>query len=246
MRQTATAQSGRLLIILRMTHFQIALAVFIGSHVVVATPPVRRGLIARLSEGGFLLMYSVMSFVLFTWLIVAAMGAETTALWAPSAWAYWAAVILMPVAALLLGASLAAPNPLSIAFVAGTFDPARPGAVAITRHPILWGLALWGISHVPPNGDTVMLTLFGGLGFFACVGMAIVELKKRKALGEQRWRELAAATSFLPFAAILGGRARWPRDVRTLAGAAFGAGIAAFLLLGGHLWLFNRDPLVLF
>jgi uncharacterized membrane protein len=229
-----------------MTNFQTALAVFIGSHVVIATPPVRRGLIARLSEGGFLLTYSVMSVVLFTWLIVAAMGAQTTALWAPSPWAYRAAVILMPLAALLLGASLAAPNPLSIAFVAGRFDPARPGAVALTRHPILWGLALWGISHVAPNGDTVMLTLFGGLGFFACVGMGIVEWKKRKALGEERWRALAASTSFLPFAAILAGRARWPRDARTLLGAALGAGISAFLLLGGHLWLFNRDPLALF
>jgi uncharacterized membrane protein len=229
-----------------MNHFQLALAVFIGSHVVIALPPVRRGLIARLSEGGFLALYSTMSVSLFTWLIVAAMGAPTTPLWAPAPWAYWVPVILMPLTAILLGASLLSPNPLSISLVAGKFDPTRPGAVAITRHPILWGLALWGITHVPPNGDTVMATLFGALGFFGLLGMAIVERKKRRVLGEERWRELAAPTSYLPFVALLTGRARWPRDARTLLGAAVGAIAAAFLLLGGHVLLFNRDPLALF
>lgn len=229
-----------------MNNFRLALAVFIVSHVIVAAPAVRRRLIASWSERNFLLAYSAMSFGLFAWLIVAAQSAPTTPLWAPAPWAYWVPLILVPVAAMLLGAGLLTPNPLSIALVAGTFDPQRPGAVALTRHPILWGLALWGLAHVPPNGDTVMLTLFGGLGFFACVGMGIVEWKKRKALGEQQWRALAAATSYLPFMALLRGEARWPRDARTLVGVAIGVAASAFLLLGGHLLLFNRDPLALF
>ncbi|MCC7259294.1 MAG: NnrU family protein [Gammaproteobacteria bacterium] len=229
-----------------MNDFQLALAVFLVSHVVVAIPAVRRGLIARWSERGFLLAYVIMSVGLFAWLIPVAMHAPTTALWPPALWAYWVPVILMPIVAVLLGASVIAPNPLSIAFVPGLPDPQNPGAVALSRHPILWGLALWGLSHVPPNGDTVMLTLFGGLGVFGLLGMLIVERKKRSALGEERWRELAAGTSFLPFVALLSGRARWPRDRRTLLGAAFGAAVAAFLLLGGHVLLFNRDPLALF
>ena len=39
----------------------------------------------------------------------------------------------MPVALVLLGASVFAPNPLSIALVPGTLDPGRPRAVAVTR-----------------------------------------------------------------------------------------------------------------
>lgn len=229
-----------------MNTFQLALAVFIVSHVVVAVPAVRRTLVARWSERGFLLAYSTMSVSLFTWLIASAMQAPTTALWAPAPWNYWVAVILMPVALVLLGASVLAPNSLSIALVPGGLDPQRPGPVAITRHPILWGLGLWGFAHVPPNGDTVMLTLFGGLAFFAAVGTIIVERKKRRTLGEETWRALAAGTSVWPFVALLRGRARLPRDARTLAGAALGAAAAAFLLLGGHLLLFNRDPLALF
>jgi uncharacterized membrane protein len=229
-----------------MNRFQWVLAVFVGSHVIAAVPAMRRALIARLSEGGFLLAYSSMSVGLFVWLIVTAMDSPTTPLWAPAPWQYLATVILLPVAAVLFGASVLAPNPLSIALVPDTFDPARPGTVAVTRHPLLWALGTWGLAHVPPNGDTVMLTMFGGLGFFAFLGMAIVERKKRSSLGEERWRALARNTSFWPFAALLGGRARWPTDPRTLAGAAIGAAAAAFLLLGGHAWLFNRDPLVFF
>lgn len=246
LRQTEMGRRGGLPILAQMNGFHWALAVFIASHVVIAIPAVRRGLIARWSERGFLLFYSIMSVGLFVWLIAAAMHAPTTALWAPAPWAYWVPVVLMPFASVLLGASIIAPNSLSIALVAGGLDPRRPGAVALTRHPILWGLSLWGLSHVPPNGDTVMLTLFGGLGFFACVGMLVVERKKRSALGLERWRALAADTSFLPFVALARGRARWPRDARTLLGAAFGATVAAFLLLGGHVLLFNRDPLALF
>jgi uncharacterized membrane protein len=228
-----------------MDNFGLALAVFVGSHVIIAVPAMRRALIARWSEAGFLLAYSTMSTVLFAWLITAAMNSPTTALWAPAPWTYLLTVIVMPIAAVLLGASLLAPNPLSIALVPDTFDPAQPGAVAITRHPILWGLSSWGLAHVPPNGDTVMLTMFGGLGFFALVGMAIVERKKRRALGEEKWRALAANTSILPFVALLSGRARWPTDRRTLLGVAVGAAASAFLLLGGHVLLFNRDPLAL-
>ncbi|GMW07262.1 MAG: hypothetical protein AMXMBFR8_20580 [Nevskiales bacterium] len=226
--------------------FQWALSVFLVSHVVVAVPAMRRHLTTRWSERGFLLGYSVMSTGLFTWLIISAMQAPTTALWPAALWAYWVPVILMPVALTLLGASVLTPNPLSIALVPGGLDPKRPGAVAVTRHPILWGLGLWGATHVPPNGDTVMLTLFGGLAFFAFTGMLIVERKKRRVLGEEGWRALAAGTSIIPFLAILSGRARFPTDLRTLAGGLLGAAAAVYLLAGGHLTLFHRDPLSLF
>jgi uncharacterized membrane protein len=228
-----------------MGHFLLVLTVFVGSHVIGAVPAIRRALIARWSEVGFLVAYGSMSTALFAWLIATAMHSPTVPLWAPLPWAFAVTVTLMPVALVLLGASLLAPNPLSIALVPGSFDPARPGAVAITRHPILWGLGLWGLAHVPPNGDTVMVTMFGSLGLFAFVGMALVEGKKRAALGEERWRALAAGTSLWPFAALLAGRARWPADRRALVGALVGAAVAAWLLLGGHVLAFNRDPLAL-
>lgn len=226
-----------------MARFLVVLAVFLIAHVIPALPATRRRLQARLGEGGFIAAYSALSLVLFAWLIREALLAPYVPLWFAGDWGFWAALVLVPVALLLLGAGALAPNPLSIAFVTRPWDPRSPGAVAITRHPILWGLGLWGLAHLPANGHLVGLALFGSLGVFALVGLLVVEGRRRAALGHDRWGELAAGTSLAPFGALLAGRARWPRDARTLLGAAAGVAAAILLLAGGHLWLFQRDPL---
>jgi uncharacterized membrane protein len=226
-----------------MSRFLGVLAVFLVAHVIPALPAIRRSLQARLGEGGFTGAYSVLSLLLFTWLIREALNAPYIPLWFAGPWSYWFAIVLVPLALLLLGAGALAPNPLSIAFVTRSYDPAAPGAVAITRHPILWGLGLWGLAHVPVNGHLVGLLMFGTLGIFALIGMGVVEGRRRQVLGEDRWQVLAGATSFLPFLAILRGRAGWPRDRVSLVGGTLGLLLAAALLAGVHLWLFGRDPL---
>ncbi|MBL8201339.1 MAG: hypothetical protein JNK40_10240 [Chromatiales bacterium] len=226
-----------------MARFLLVLAVFLIAHVIPAMPAARRGLQARLGEGGFIAAYSALSLLLFAWLIREALLAPYVPLWFAGPWGYWVALLFMPLSLLLLGAGALAPNPLSIAFVTRAYDPAAPGAVAITRHPILWGLGLWGLAHLPANGHLVGLALFGSLGVFALIGMAVVEGRRRRVLGDGQWRELAAGTSFLPFGALLARRARWPREPLTLLGGAAGLAVAALLLAGGHLWLFQRNPL---
>lgn len=226
-----------------MARFLGVLAVFLIAHVIPALPAARRALRARLGAGGFLLAYSALSLLLFAWLIREALFAPFIPLWFVGPWGHWVAVLLVPLALMLLGASALAPNPLSIAFVDRPFDPAAPGAVAITRHPVLWGLCLWGLAHVPANGHLVGLILFGSLGVFAFIGMAVTEDRRREILGESAWLALAAPTSVLPFAALVGGRARWPGDRLTLSGAALGLLTAILLLAFGHAWLFGRDPL---
>lgn len=228
-----------------MGRFLVVLAIFMISHVIPAVPGIRRRLIGRLGEGPFIGLYSLMSLALFAWLIRETLAAPYIPLWPPVAWTWWVPLILLPVALILLGAGFVSPNPLSIAFVTRPYDPARPGAVALSRHPILWGLGLWGLAHLPPNGNLAAVILFGGLGSFAFIGMVLVEARRRQSLGEQRWRELAGPTSVVPFVALLAGRSRWPTDGRTLAGTALGIAAAVFLLAGGHLWLFGRNPLAI-
>jgi len=227
-----------------MIRFLVVLAVFLIAHVIPALPAARRRLQARLGEGGFIAAYSVLSLLLFAWLIREALLAPYVPLWHAGDWGYWVALVGMPVALLLLCAGALSPNPLSIAFVTRAFDPEVPGAVAITRHPILWGLGLWGLAHLPANGHVVGLVLFGSLGVFALIGLIVVERRRRIALGTAHWHAVAAPTSFLPFVALLAGRARWPRDRATLAGGFTALGLTGVLLAGGHLWLFQRDPLV--
>ena len=229
-----------------MLRFLAVFAIFLLSHLIAATPAIRRRLTGLLGEALFTICYSAMSLALFTWLIHSAAQAPYIELWPPKAWAYAITVGLMPIAALLFGAGLLEPNPFSIAFVATPFDPEKPGAVAITRHPLLWGLGLWGLAHVPANGDLAAVLMFGGLGSFGFIGMWAVENRKRKVLGEEQWQKLAGPTSVIPFAALLSGRARWPTDRRTLTGGAVGLAVVAWLLLGGHFWLFTRNPLAMF
>ena len=226
-----------------MSRFVAVLAVFLLAHVIPALPASRRALQARLGEGGFIAAYSLLSLLLFAWLIREVLLAPYIPIWFAGVWSFWFALLLVPLALFLLGVGAFAPNPLSIAFVTRPFRPDAPGAVAITRHPILWGLGLWGFAHLPANGHLAGLILFGSLGVFALIGIGVVEGRRQEVLGLARWQELAGATSYLPFVAILRGRARWPADRITLAGGAVGLLLVVLLLAGGHLWLFGRDPL---
>ena len=45
---------------------------------------------------------------------------------------------------------------------------------AYTRHPMLWGFALWAVAHLLVNGDTPSLILFGGLLVWAFVEMQVI------------------------------------------------------------------------
>lgn len=229
-----------------MSRFLAVLGLFVLSHAVPAMPAVRRRLVGRFGNGAFLAGYSLLSLALFAWVIAELGAASSTPLWPATRGGHAVALVLMPLMLALFGAALPAPNPMSVSVAPGRYDPRRPGAVAITRHPLLWALTLWGFAHVPANGDAAALLFFGGLGLFALLGMLVIERRKRASLGPERWNALAAGTSFFPFAALLRGRARWPRDRRTLLGALAGLAVAALLLAGAHDWLFRRDPLALF
>lgn len=225
-----------------MTEFLLALAAFLAAHVVPARPQLRAALVDRLGERTYLVVYSVVSLGLLVWLVSAGWRAPYVEVWPPAGWAAWVAVLAMPLALALIGAGVACRNPLSVGFVRshGEMD----GVVRVTRHPLLWGFALWAFAHLPANGDVVAILLFGGLGTFALAGMAVLDRRRRRSLGEARWQALAAGTSALPFAALLAGRTDGPvLDGRTLAGAAAGLAVYAALLSGGHAALFGVDPL---
>jgi len=42
------------------------------------------------------------------------------------------------------------------------------------RHPMLWGTAIWAGAHLLVNGDAASLVLFGGIGVWALVEMAVI------------------------------------------------------------------------
>ena len=212
-----------------MLEFLAALALFILSHVVPARTGLRQRIAGAIGERPYLILYSLMSVVLLAWLISAASRAPYIPLWDLQTWHYHVPLALMVLASMLFVGGAVSANPLSIGFSRVPFDPARPGIVGITRHPILWAFALWSLSHVVPNGDLVSLIMFGGFGLFALGGMAVVDRRKRRIMGNE-WPRLAGGTSVIPLAALLSGRASWRWKSGPLL-LTIGGGAAIYLLL---------------
>ena len=223
-----------------MAEFLLALVAFFLAHVLPARLGWRDRLAARFGERAYLTGYSLLSLALIAWLIHAAVTAPVLMLWSTELWHYRFALGLMFPAALLFAGGAAAPNPLSVSFRSAGYDPARPGIVGVTRHPLLWAFALWSVAHLLPNGDFVSLVMFGGLGLFALAGMKLLDRRRRRSLGE-RWDALAEPTAAIPFAAYgRPGARRWraPGLVWTLLGGAVLYALALWL----HPLVIGPDP----
>ncbi|MDJ1157518.1 NnrU family protein [Chelatococcus sp. SYSU_G07232] len=223
-----------------MVGFLSALTAFLVAHLVPAMPAVRGRLVAALGRGGYLAAYSLLSLGLLAWVIVAARRAETVMLWDPAPWQWVVPFAAMPLAAFLLVAGLAEPNPLSVSLRSGS----EPGPVtAITRHPVLWGFLIWACAHIPPNGRLVPVILFGTMALLSCVGFLLVDRRARARLGAERWAALSRRTSVVPFAALLAGRARRPALAPLARAAAVALVLVVWFVAQGHALLIGPDPL---
>ena len=130
------------------------LVLFLGVHLFSSLRPVRARLIAKLGEGPYKGLYSLLALAGFG-LIGAGMGkAPSIELWEPPAWGRYAAIWSMPFALILLAA----------AFIPGNLK-------RFTAHPMLWAVTLWALVHLIANGDLAGLLLFGGFGLYALYGM---------------------------------------------------------------------------
>ena len=188
--------------------FVIAGLAFLGSHIVLSSTRLRGNLRDQLGERGFLGLYSVVALATFAWFVTAYVHAPEIQLWPFSAWMTLIPLVAMPFAAILVIGGYTTANPTAVGMerAAGDDDPA-PGILRVTRHPVLWALGLWALSHIPPNGDLVSVLFFGSLAALALGGTVLIDRKKRLALGSN-WARLAEVTSNIPFAAILSGRSR--------------------------------------
>jgi uncharacterized membrane protein len=117
------------------------------------------------------------------------------------------------------------------------------GIVRITRHPFLWGVALWALVHLIVNGDLASLIVFGSLFVLALGGTASIDAKRRRIFGED-WSRFAQTTSNVPFAAILAGRNQLRRALSEIGIVRPVIAMAAYALIFiFHGRLFNA-PLV--
>jgi len=205
-----------------------AVVAFVGGHFVLSHP-LRGGLVRMLGEKGFLGVYSLVNLAAFAWIIVAfrALGPGPE-LWNGKAQAPWIFASALTIIAMVLLAGSLRGNPALPDTPIDTVRSAEArGVFAVTRHPMMWGIALWAIAHVAiaPNARTLVTA--GGMCVLALVGSHLQDRKKRELMGEA-WGAWEARTSYWP---------RWGALLRVGA-ATWGIGIALWLVATWmHLWL---------
>jgi len=176
-----------------------ASAAFLGTHFALSHP-LRQPLVGRLGENGFRLLYSLVALGTFVWMVQAfrAVGPGGAALWDGKGDAVWiAASVVMLLASVLLAGSFvrnpALPDPRAAKHAAAGVH----GVFHVTRHPMMWGFALWALAHLiaAPTARTVVVAL--AIGVLALVGAHLQDRKKEALMGDA-WQQWEAKTSYWP------------------------------------------------
>ncbi|MEO6582274.1 MAG: NnrU family protein [Sphingomicrobium sp.] len=172
----------------------VAAAAFVGSHVLLSHP-LRPGLVARLGERKFQILYSLVALVTFGLMIwcYGALGRQAP-LWSVGDAGFTAATILMWVASILLAGSFVG-NP---ALPGAPRVSAPSGVLTITRHPMMWSFAIWALVHLAEVATPKAMLFDGAILLLALGGSVGQDSKKRRLMGS-RWHEWAAQTSYMPF-----------------------------------------------
>lgn len=216
-----------------MAGFLIAVTVFLAGHLIPGL--LRERLIRRIGYRPYIIAFSILSVLLFGWVIQEVLVAESFWLWDYQTWQAQLLVVVMLPACILWACAILQPCPLSIGRKTG-FDPARPGINRFCRHPLLLGTILWGAGHTIANGDVVAVLFFGGSSIFALIGFWRMEKIRLRGLREGEQAVLLAATRRFSLSGLKD--AFRGRDIL--------AGIVLYIvILGGHGHVIGVDPLAM-
>jgi uncharacterized membrane protein len=185
-----------------MANLLAAAAFFLAIHFGISGTKLRDQLVRIVGEKAFRGLFALASVVGLIWLIRAYSHAPYVALWGrltalePLA----APLVLGAVALVVIG--ITTPNPTAVGGESQlTREVQARGVMRITRHPFLWGTALWAFVHFVINGDVASSIVFGSLFVLAVAGTRSIDAKRRRTYGEH-WQHFAQQTSNVPFAAI--------------------------------------------
>ncbi|WP_332876388.1 NnrU family protein [Massilia sp. S19_KUP03_FR1] len=201
-----------------------AAGAFVGTHFLLSHP-LRKPLVGVLGETGFLGLYSLVAAVTLwsiSWSYTRAPA--STALWPVGDVIWGIATVAMLVASILLIGSLVR-NPALPGAAASAATAQAQGVFAITRHPMMWAFAIWGVCHILVYPVPKNIVVAVAIIVLALVGAAMQD-RKKEGLDPQGWPAWEARTSYWPFAAIAQGRAK----VGKFGAHALGGGVVVWLL----------------
>ncbi len=217
---------------------------FGGTHIGLATAPIRKRLVRALGEPGYVVLYSAVAlgtFAALTRYVALHRFADARVPLMASIPPVRGALLVVCV----FGFSL---------FIAAVFGyPRAPMAVfrhrvvqvrgiqQITRHPFFSGIALWAAAHALMAPSSVSFVYFVGLVALCLLGAIHQDQRLIAELGEP-YRGYVAATSFWPFVAVATKRQKIDWLEQPWIGYAVGV-IASLGLYEVHDHIFDRDGL---
>ena len=196
-----------------MTALIVLSVAFVAAHRGVSGTRLRDVLIRRFGPRPYASAFTGLSLALVlglgaAWVLV---GPQTL-LWTPSDTLIAAQSVIQPLALWAIVAGAFTPNPAT-AFMESRVDDAVRGALRISRHLFLCGVALASAGHIVAQPTPRNLVLFGTLLGVSVTGIRSIDAKRRRLLGPS-WTRFAETTSVLPFAAIAERRQRFePREL---------------------------------
>jgi len=134
----------------------IGLVMFFGVHLISTNRELRDGLVARFSEPGFKIAYSLLSLIGFVVIVLGYhkmqmfVGSKNPVLWYPPAWT-------KPVAFLAIIPAFV--------FLVAAYVPSR--IRFYLRHPMILAVKIWALAHLLANGTVAALVLFSSFLAFA-------------------------------------------------------------------------------
>ncbi|WP_421359439.1 NnrU family protein [Agrobacterium rosae] len=156
----------------------LSLLFFLGTHSLrIVAPDFRNRMIARMGEGPWKGVYSLVSVIAIAFVVYAFDQARqvTGILYSPPIWTSHIALTLMLIAMICLVASLL---------------PA--GHIATkTKHPLILAVKIWALAHLLANGETSSVLLF--VSVLAWGVVMRISLKRRQRAGEVVTRPFVSA-----------------------------------------------------
>ncbi|HKN28634.1 MAG TPA: NnrU family protein [Roseiarcus sp.] len=136
----------------------LGLVIFLGLHSTrIFAERGRAKAIARLGEGPWKGVYSVLSLIGFALIIWGFGQARWNAaeLWTPPIWTRHTTILLMLFSLILIGAYIFKKSHIAVA----------------VHHPMVWGVAIWAAGHLIANGSAADVLLFGAFLVWAAADL---------------------------------------------------------------------------
>jgi len=214
-----------------MANLLAAAVFFLAIHFGVSGTRLRDRLVGIVGERPFRGLFALASLIGLLWMANAYSHAPHVPLWGQLLALKPIAMPLVLIAFAFVVIGVSTPSPTQAGKESQlTREVQARGMTRITRHPFLWGTALWALVHFVINGDAASSILFGSLLLLAVGGTASIDAKRRRNFGE-RWEHFARETSNVPFAAIVAGRNRFGPALREIGVVRPLAAIVVFVAL---------------